>query len=356
MRQNTVGLTEFFAQREIRFLRLPITRDDAESPVCDFVSVTEPFIGPSKKYCASKSAPRHALQMPGKQLGLFLLRMPNGVHAKLTEDERAVFGKVLQPEQITLELALMVEINVEAAEIDVLRQKIFGGWISGVGKKNVGIESAADPHQRFDKLRHAARTQPADHRAWNFVGHQIPKNCGVARIALHVPPHLRFDDATRGASAKVHILPPPEGDHHADAVFETKIQEPARWGIIDSHNVDSEFAHHAQIQSGLLRGSDVEALPIRREGPISDSFQKKLSITLKKEFRDRANSRVCCPYHVKRSLRLLRDQSFLGLRVRDSSTSPGMTNYKCCGRWKISFPGKRTVFPTPFPALRASLR
>ena len=31
-----------------------------------------------------------------------------------------------------LEIALIVQVNVEAAKINILRQEIFGRWVSGV--------------------------------------------------------------------------------------------------------------------------------------------------------------------------------------------------------------------------------
>ena len=72
-----------------------------------------------------------------------------------------------------LEIALIVQVNVEAAKIDILRQEIFGRRISGIRKKSVGIDCAPDPNQALDKIRDAAHTEPPHHRARDFVADEI---------------------------------------------------------------------------------------------------------------------------------------------------------------------------------------
>src|SRR5439155_26641357 len=95
----------------------------------------EACMPPSEKNASSQTALYHAIDMPTEHFGLFLLRMPDGVHAELAEDKRMFPGEFLQPEQITLEIMLVVKINIKTTKIGILRQQIFGWRISRIGKE-----------------------------------------------------------------------------------------------------------------------------------------------------------------------------------------------------------------------------
>ena len=68
--------------------------------------------------------------MPAEHFGLFILAMPDRIHAELAQHEWPIFGQILQAQQVTLELALVVQVNVEAKEIDILREEKFGRRIT----------------------------------------------------------------------------------------------------------------------------------------------------------------------------------------------------------------------------------
>ena len=71
--------------------------------------------------------------------------------------------------------------------------------------------------------------------------------------------------------------------------------------MIDPNNIETNLAHQGEIDIDLLGPSQVVPFGVRVERTVRNAFNKKLIITLQKEFRRRANSRVpsCC--HVERS-------------------------------------------------------
>ena len=89
------------------------------------------------------------------------------------------FREILQPQEISLEVALVVQINVEAIEIDVLRQEIFRRRITRVGKENVRIGLAPDADQLLDKFGYAPDAEPAHHRGRNFVPDEVTEDRGM---------------------------------------------------------------------------------------------------------------------------------------------------------------------------------
>ena len=180
MREGGVVLAEFFFQSGKRFLRLTIAGDDAKCPIGHFLPAGEPFVRPGKQNRSGQAAFRDALDVPAKHFRLLVLRMADRVHAELAEDQRTFLGEILQPQKVTLEVALIMEINVEAKKIDVLRQQIFRRRKRRVGKENVRIDRAADADEMFDKLNHVPDAEPARHRAGDFVADEITQHCGIA--------------------------------------------------------------------------------------------------------------------------------------------------------------------------------
>ena len=94
-------------------------------------------------------------------------------------------GQILQAQQITFEIALIVQVNVETAKIDILRKQIFRRRISRVGKEHIRIDRPPDANQLLDKFRHAPHAEPAHHRAGDFVADQITKDCRMSGVRLH---------------------------------------------------------------------------------------------------------------------------------------------------------------------------
>ena len=72
--------------------------------------------------------------MPAQHFGLVVLAVPDRVHPEFAKDERTIFDEILQTKEITLEIALLMQVNVKTKKIDVLREQEFCRRISGVGK------------------------------------------------------------------------------------------------------------------------------------------------------------------------------------------------------------------------------
>ena len=119
--------------------------------------------------------------------------MADRVHAELAQDERPVFREILQAQQVALEVALIVQVNIEAGEIDVLRQEKFRRRIARVGKKNVRIGFAPDADELLDEFGHPPHAEPAHHRARDLVPDKITED---RRVTAMLPRPLSEPIAT----------------------------------------------------------------------------------------------------------------------------------------------------------------
>ena len=70
--------------------------------------------------------------------------------------------------------------------------------------------------------------------------------------------------------------------------------------MINPHNIQTGLPHESKIAIDPLRPAKVISFCVRLEGSVGDAFEKELFVSVEKEFRHRANSRVSCVCHVER--------------------------------------------------------
>ncbi len=97
----------------------------------------------------------------------------------------------------------------------------------------------------------------------------------MARIHLHVlVDFVENLPAALARAEEVHVLPPPERDHDADAVFVGEIEEPLRRRVVDADAVDADLTHHREVATRLFDRPDVKILRVRRKRATGDPFRK----------------------------------------------------------------------------------
>src|SRR5206468_1844770 len=172
-------------KRVERFLWFALPCDDPKCPVCNFLAASKPFVSPGKKNRSGKATFYDAIDVPTEHVGLLVFRMPDRVHAEFPKDKRMLTSEILEPQQVPLEITLVVEVHVKTAKISILRQQIFGRGICRIRKESIRIDSASDPDQFLYKFNHSTRAEPPRHGAGNFVADQVTKNCRVSDVRLH---------------------------------------------------------------------------------------------------------------------------------------------------------------------------
>src|SRR5438874_3638135 len=86
----------------------------------------------------------------------------------------------------------MVQVNVEAIKIDILRKEKFGRRIRRIGKQSAWRYSAAQGNEVFDEFRDAADAKPANHLRRNLIANEIGQQRGMIIV--------RFDRTSYGTS------------------------------------------------------------------------------------------------------------------------------------------------------------
>src|SRR5437588_8629455 len=131
-----------------------------------------------------------------------------------------------------------MEINVETEEIDILRQQLFGRRVSRVGKQHVRINRASDSDEVFYKLSNASHTQPARHRAGNFVADQITEHRRIVDVSVYGIAHHSGDFIAHSLLAKkFDVLFPRQRDQNANTGSQTFFEEPIRRWMINPEHV-----------------------------------------------------------------------------------------------------------------------
>ena len=228
--------------------------------------------------------------------------MPDRVHAEFPQNKRMLAREILQSQQVTFEVTLIVKVNVETAKIGILRQQIFRRRVRGIGKKGIRIDCTADPNQFLYKFNHPTRAEPAGHCAGDFVADQITENCWMSGVFAYCVPDC-FGNllANRSFAQELDMFFPGKRHQYAHPCASASVEKPGRRCVINSHNIQADLAHEGKIDIHLLRPSEIVPLGVRLEGTVCDTFDEKLFVTFQKEFRRRANSLVCRRCHVERS-------------------------------------------------------
>src|SRR5947207_4069313 len=189
MGQAEIIAPKFFFERVECFFRYALSAYNPECPIRDFLATGEPFIRPRKKNSSGKTAFYDAVDMPTQHFGLFILRMPDRVHAEFPQDKRMLASEILQPQQVTLEIRLVVKINIKTRKIVILRQQVFGWRISGIVKEGIRINRASEPNQFLHEFNHATRPEPARHCAGDLVANQVTEYCWMPGVCAHGGTH-----------------------------------------------------------------------------------------------------------------------------------------------------------------------
>src|SRR5215469_9451581 len=96
MRRSRIVSGELFLNRVKRLFRFAFARDNAKSPVSNFLPAREPFVRPGEKNRSGQATFHHAVDVPAQHLRLLPLRMPDRVHTEFAEDKWMLAGEILQ--------------------------------------------------------------------------------------------------------------------------------------------------------------------------------------------------------------------------------------------------------------------
>src|SRR5205807_9780289 len=119
-------------------------------------------------------------------------------------------------QQVALEVVLIMQINVEAREVAVLREEKLRRRITGVGEENIWIALAADANQVLDEFSDAAHAQPAHHRARDLIADEIAEDGGMTAMRRdRFPDHSGNLIARRFLAQKLHMFRPGQRDEDA---------------------------------------------------------------------------------------------------------------------------------------------
>src|SRR5207302_7758906 len=114
------------------------------------------------------------------------------------------------------------------------------------------------------KLGYSPHTEPARHRARNFVSDEVTKNRWMTRMfADRCPNRIANFVARFFLSQKLDVFRPRERDQHADTGGRAPIEKPPRRNVINTNKVQSHLTHQRKIGIRLFRLPEIISLRVR---------------------------------------------------------------------------------------------
>src|SRR5205814_3300553 len=145
-----------------RFFGFAVAPGQAETPVFNLALSLEPVVGVTEYDSARQAAAKGRFDLPGEDFTFARLAFAEGVDAEFAEHQRLGVREGLEPRQVILKRLALVQINVEANEIDVLGVEKFGRRIGTECAETFRVHGFRDFHQLVDEISHLPRPAPAD--------------------------------------------------------------------------------------------------------------------------------------------------------------------------------------------------
>src|SRR5205085_1011389 len=101
-------------------------RRQTEVPVFDLDTLAPPFVGPGEREHPGAAAGEGSANLPAQRMRLLLLAVSAAVQSHLGEHQRPVPCKVLQAGEVGLEPLSLLEVDVEAEEIEKRELEVLG--------------------------------------------------------------------------------------------------------------------------------------------------------------------------------------------------------------------------------------
>ena len=168
-----------------RGLGAPVTVREAELPVFDVVAPAVPFVGPCEHKGSGAAGSKGRPDLPIQRGGLSLFGMPVAVQPDLGHEERTLPGDVLQPGEVSLQLRLRLEIDVEANQVDERQLQVFGRGVIDVRHEAGGVLVLCGPVQPLDPTLYTASSVPANDRGRDLIANRVAKDGRMTGARAH---------------------------------------------------------------------------------------------------------------------------------------------------------------------------
>ena len=237
----------------------------------------EPLVREREGEGAGRAQRERRPHLPGERRRLLLRPLAAGVHAEFGQHERPVAGQRVQPIEISDEVFLAMQIDVEREEIGEVGFEIFGGREIRVADEPLGIAALDDLHQLAQEGGDAPGAVPADDVRGDLVADQQRGHRRMVLACLSRPPERVADLAGQLLRIEeAHVLGPRHTDEHAKTALRGQIEQPARRDGERPERVGAELGHEAEIGLDLLRVWKLIPAAIRGEGAVGDTVEPDL--------------------------------------------------------------------------------
>jgi len=177
-------------------------------------------------------------------------------------------SKILQPQQITFEVGLIVKVNVENNK----NRHSAAADIQLADKWHKKREHPGRSRDRPELIPPQIQLRDA-HRAsapWCWESRCPPGNqrsLDGPRVPSRQRERFRQFVSSSIFRAETRYVFPGERHQHAQTASSTAIQKPAWRRMVNPHNIQASLAHEREVKIDLLRPAKVVPFGIRLEGP-----------------------------------------------------------------------------------------
>ncbi len=277
--QREIRRLGVFALHDVeRRFRRSVAGGQPELPIGNIASVLVPFVGETEYDRPGDASAEGGLNLPFERFAFERLALAQAVHPEFSQHQRFGIGNHLQTGEVILEGALLVQIDIEANEIDVLRAQKLRRRIISEGAEALRIHFLGDADQFVQKILNRLRAAPTDDVRRQFVDDTVCEDRGM--------PGTGFDGGADGGPGlflqrrriqKTDMLAPRNVNEQFKPELFRNIQQPARRHIIYAQKIRAEPANLLEVPLNVRA--------IRKRVPFRVGPERAISQALEIEFR-----------------------------------------------------------------------
>jgi hypothetical protein len=238
------------------------------------MAAAPPFVGPRECDGPAGALGKRRANLKRCQFRLAFDSFANAIGAGFSQQQREMTGHVLQAREISPEVHLAMEVDIEGADIEKRQVEIFRRRKVHVGEQAVRRHRFALVIQFVQELLDACLSMPAHDSRRNLVAERKHQDRWVTTQLRDRGDDALPDTALRlGVIEERDMLRPRDPDHDAQTGARSLVENRAAGYSVGANRVDGVRAHQRKIFDDLLQRREVFAFCVGCKRSVRDALR-----------------------------------------------------------------------------------
>ena len=275
-------------------LRPALRVDESERPVVDRLATSPPLVRPREGDRPARAARECRAELHRRQRCLPLRAFPDGVRTRLGQQQGPAPRHVVELGDVGAERRLVVQVDVEGADVEPRQIQEVGRRVVDVGDQRVGRGGLGILVELPEEGLDATVAVPTHDAGGDLVADGREQHGGMAG---HPPHLLRHPAPDLGRQPRVvekgDVLRPRDPGDHPQVLPRRLVEHRLGRRGVGADGVDAGLAHPREVAGDGGRVRVLAAVRVRRERPVRHALDQEVPAPRRQELPGHGR-RWCC--------------------------------------------------------------